>query len=155
MPTASGKSLLAQNLGETLPSSPQNLVELKLRELHRLANRNARLLAEIEALEHLTVALHGQLCHELAHTLRAQIEIQRFLDGLCVVLQAREQLAVAFMTPGQLPTPVRRCELASRSIQIASKVARIGQSLGPDLLDRLQERPLQQILSRIPVDAPL
>src|SRR5262245_45417719 len=146
MPTAAGKSLLAQNLGKALPSSPQNLVELKLRELHRLANRNARFLAQIEALENLTIARHRQFRHELAHNLRAKIVIEHFLEGLRVILQAREQLPVAFMTPGELPAPVRRGELARRSIQIASKIARILQPLRADLLDRLQERSLQQIL---------
>src|SRR6185295_1154160 len=100
MPTAAGKSLFAQDLGESLPSAPQNLVELKLGELHRLANRNSRFLTQIEALEHLTVARHRQLCHELAHALRAQIVIECFLERLGIVLQAREQLAVALMTSG-------------------------------------------------------
>ena len=59
------------------------------------------------------------------------------------------------MSPGKLPAPVRRRQLACRSIQIASEVAGIVQSFRPDLLDRLQERPLQQILGRIPIDAPL
>jgi len=134
MPTAAGKSLFAQDLGESLPSAPQNLVELKLGELHRLANRNSWFLTQIEALEHLTVARHRQLCHELAHALRAQVVIQHFFEGLCVVLQAREQLSVALVTPGQLPTPVRGRELACRPIQIAAEVARIKDEHDGDIL---------------------
>src|SRR5690348_13584217 len=155
MPTASGKSLFAQNLGESLPSTPQHLIELKLRELHRLANRNSRFLTQIEALEHLTVARHRQLGHELAHALCAQIVIQRFLERLGIVLQVGEQLAVALVPPGKLPTPISCRELACRSIQIASEVARIFQPFRADLFDRLQKGSLEQILSRVSIDAPL
>src|SRR5262245_47623072 len=108
MPAASVESLLAQNLSEALTRSPQHLVELKLCQLHGLPNRHTWLFAQVETLKDLTIPCHRQLRQQIAHTFGKQVVVQRFLEREGVVLEARKQLAVAFVPAGKLSTPVRR-----------------------------------------------
>ncbi len=59
------------------------------------------------------------------------------------------------MAARQLTTPVGGGQLAGGPIEIASQVARVLESFRSDFLDRLQERTLQKILRRIPIDTTL
>ena len=102
----------------------------------------ARLLLQVEPFQHFTVALHGQMIHQIAHVLRELLVVETLFQRQRLVLEVGQQLTIIVVAMGQLPAPVGGRELACRAIQIASEIARVIQSLSANLLDRLQKRAL-------------
>src|SRR5262249_805576 len=104
----------AQDVAEALARAPQNLIELHVSQLQGLPNRDSRLPAQVEAFENLPVALHGQMVHEIANTLRELLMVQPLLERERLILQIGKQLAVVVVLAGELSSPVRGRELACR-----------------------------------------
>src|SRR5579872_1960688 len=110
---------------------------------------------EVISFQHFAIARQGQLPHELANAFREQLMVEALLERQRFVLEIAQQFAIAVVLARQLSTPVGGGELACRAIEIASKIARVIQSFSTNLLDRLQERALQQVLGRITSDTPV
>jgi hypothetical protein len=72
--------IAAQNIAKSLPRTPQNLIELHVGQLHRFSDRGPGLLMQVEPLENLTVALHGQMAHEIANAFRELLMIDPLLQ---------------------------------------------------------------------------
>ena len=81
--------------------------------------------------------------------------IDALLERERLVLQVRHEFAVVVVLVGELPAPVRRGEVGGGAVEIAAEVARVVEAVRADLLDRLQEGALQEVLCSVGVDAPL
>jgi len=49
---------------------------------------------EVIPFQHFTVALHGQMHHEVANAFRELLMIERLLQGQSIVLEIRQQFAI-------------------------------------------------------------
>src|SRR6476646_8133800 len=84
------ETCLLQNIAKALARSPQNLVELHVGQLQRLSDRSTRLLVQIETLEHLAVALYGQMIHEITHVLRELLVVETLFQRQRLILEVGE-----------------------------------------------------------------